>query len=976
MNKRLRLLTSIAAFFFAVSGSQVAFGVGLGDITTESKLNEPLVAKIELLSVSALSNRDLIVEIGSRRDYQIAGVERDYFHTDLTLEAYIDGQSRPYISVTSSRPVLEPFVNFVVQVRWPQGKLLREYTILLDLPVFTGRTQEKPVQAPVSEPSQRQQVSSNRRQTANEVSPVPAKPSRPVNVGGEYLVKQGDTLWSMAWGIAVASDTTTQQVILAIRDTNPNAFINGDPNALKAGVVIRVPDESQFSARSKTDAASEYQRIQQRSGRAIEATPVRSSSNNFREQPANRDSSGGRLALTSSAALGAGASNANQGDQTDNRLVDSLENENQILKEELDRTEIENTDLRERVALLEQIVEETNAFLAVEDSELAAVQEGLQQISESADESATDTVQSDDSLVASSSNENEETESVTPPEPAAQPQIVQSEPAPETSFVDSLMGYLPYIGALVVALLLVAVFLMKRRKSSTDDDDLLADDLDSELDDDDEFGDSLDDELESDAQIDSESDFDDVSNETASFVAEDHDEDDGDSLESMDGLFADDEDSDESEQSSEIDEAAEDSLDNVDEHDVEDIDLESALEDLDEFGDLDSFFDEGDIEDFDPDSAGELDDASIEESSESEQDDFSETAIASADEFDIDEDNSEIESAETKEGAESDLEQNAETASSADANEMDFESFDLPEESSEEESLDLHDEEHSMDFDDDLELPAADEDPLDAPKGDDVNSMEFDLDDFDPIGDSEEVEAEESEPAENEMEFDAADIELPDPVEEEPADMHDEAHSMDFDDEIELPSVEDEPVIEEDAENSMEFDVGDLDLPEESSAEDNDDLSGLDLDDDFGSDDDSNDLDELAGDLESDMDDLLSDFGDESESSDEDGFDLSEAVAEDSGASDDGLDLGDGLGGSDLDLDEGLDLADDLLEGLDDTGEDLDEEMNTKLELAEAYVEMVDIRGAKELINEILADGSDAQKEAAQKLSERIEGLD
>jgi len=198
---------------------------------------------------------------------------------------------------------------------------------------------------------------------------------------------------------------------------------------------------------------------------------------------------------------------------------------------------------------------------------------------------------------------------------------------------------------------------------------------------------------------------------------------------------------------------------------------------------------------------------------------------------------------------------------------------------------------------------------------------------------------------------------------------------------IELPEVEDEiPVDEGNAENSMAFDISDLDLPEDDSATADDDLSGLglDLDADLDDSDDEEDVSDLTGGLEDDMDELLADFdeqedvGQSSAETVADDFDLSNIDLGNDSDQDESLDLDD-----DLNLDDGLDLGDDLLAdfGDDASGDDLEEEMNTKLELAEAYVEMVDIRGAKELISEILADGNDTQKEAAQKLSERIEGL-
>ena len=707
MKKRLKIVTSLAALILVLGSSRAVWGLGLGDIQAESALNEPLVARIELLNVSTLSDRDLIVDIGSREDYRIAGVERDFFHTDLILEAYIDGQSTPYISVTSTRPVIEPFVNFVVQIRWPQGKLLREYTILLDLPVFTGQSQQRQPDAP-------KKTASRPARSASRIS-IPGKASRAtgkskVDAGAEYLVRNGDTLWSLAENIARDTGATRQQVILAIRDGNPDAFMNGNLNALKSGVILRMPDRNQAGQRSVSDAAAEFANIQKRGGRALDATPVSSSSHNFRERSTADSPPEGRLALTSSAALGAGSSANPQESEADSHLVNALTSENETLKEELDRVAVENDDLRQRLSALEEQLEVVE-LLSVENNELAAVQAGLEAAGEASSEPAAAGLAVEDEGTAEPESSVTETDSAAGAESTAQPVSpdVQTEPTP--SLMDRLFGFLPYIGALLVVILLVVMMAMKRRKATAEDDDLLADELDAD-------DDLFDDEPE---EIESEK--------TTSFAADESEGDDNfeEGLESMDELFAGDSAEPEATEEADVQQAEEtevvEEIDAVDEEDVEDVDLEGALEDLDEFADLDSFFDSDDIEDFDPDAAESLEGDEGDSPAQDADDDIELEAGASdtEEEFDIDG------SAEGEQDSGSD----------------------------------------SMDFDDEIELPepdeSSDEDTLEPPS-DDANSMEFDLDDFDPVGDADTKDGEaeaEPEPAGNEMEFDAESIELP-----------------------------------------------------------------------------------------------------------------------------------------------------------------------------------------------------------------------
>lgn len=913
MKKRLRLLTSL----LAIGCSQTLYGLGLGGITVESALNEPLEAKIELLNVDDLTEQDLIIAIGSPEDYQIAGVEREYFHTSMVLEPRIAGTAgSPYISVATSAPVREPYLNFVIQVRWPQGKLLREYTLLLDLPVFTGRTETAPINRAQVSPASSQAASASR-------SPASSQPPlASVRSGIQYRVQNGDTLWSLAGRVASESGVTRHQAMLAIRDVNPEAFVNGDPNTLRAGVLIRIPDESRAVQRSASQAIEEFNAIQQRrTASTLEATPVRSASNNFRTQASGGTEASGRLALASSAALGLGAASS-QGTEADAQL-NALAGENETLKEELDRTTLENTDLRERVAALEEQLEIARAIVELESNQLANMQEGLTQ---SAQEEASMQVAS-----GGSAPDELAVEAETAPEPVSASVLVQEEAAPQPSLVDSIIGYVPYFGVLVVLAVLVVMLIMKRRRAA-EDDDIFSDELEEH-------------EEEEEVEVAEESP-EEAMDQTASFAAEGQEEDEA-GFESMDELFAIESNEEQVEpEIAEVDETeVEQELEDVPDEDVEDIDLESALEDLDEFADLDSFLDE-DIEDFDLESDEGLED--IEESK-----------------------------TDTEEATESET-----------SNEMDFESIELSEPGTEDEDEDEQGPAgNEMDFDTTaLELPETEEEQ-EAPSGDDANSMDFDISDLDPAGVADEEE-ESPEPAGNEMEFDSEDFDLPgEIVDEEPKeDLHDEAHSMDFDDEIELPEVEEEhePSSGEQDENAMEFDIDDLELPEVENKSElpevdefPDELELPEAEEGFEAeapeieeqlDQVEEDIDELSADLQGDMDELLASLEDE-------GPEAEEAVAEtdilETEPEDDEFDLG-----MDIDLDEGMDLEEDLLAGLgDEGGSDLLEEMSTKLELADAYIEMGDVRGAKELIDEILADGDDNQKAEAKKLSERIEGL-
>ena len=130
----MRKLATAAAVSLALA-SGGAFGLGLGEIEMQSALNQPMSAEIALTSVQPGELEGMIVQLAPAAAYERAGIERSSVLLDLKFS--IDESSgSPVIKVESTRPVVEPFLNFLLEVDWPQGRMVREYTVLLDPPVF------------------------------------------------------------------------------------------------------------------------------------------------------------------------------------------------------------------------------------------------------------------------------------------------------------------------------------------------------------------------------------------------------------------------------------------------------------------------------------------------------------------------------------------------------------------------------------------------------------------------------------------------------------------------------------------------------------------------------------------------------------------------------------------------------------------------------------------------------------------------
>ncbi|MEL6216676.1 MAG: peptigoglycan-binding protein LysM, partial [Pseudomonadota bacterium] len=124
-----------------------AYALGLGDIALDSSLNEPLRATIVIDSVQPGDLANFRAEIASSETFDRYGLDRPDFLNKLRFDV-IAVNDRPVLRVRSTIPITEPFVTFLVEANWDSGRLLREYTVLLDPPVFNPEASAPPVRAP------------------------------------------------------------------------------------------------------------------------------------------------------------------------------------------------------------------------------------------------------------------------------------------------------------------------------------------------------------------------------------------------------------------------------------------------------------------------------------------------------------------------------------------------------------------------------------------------------------------------------------------------------------------------------------------------------------------------------------------------------------------------------------------------------------------------------------------------------------
>ncbi|MEZ5597182.1 MAG: FimV/HubP family polar landmark protein [Pseudomonadales bacterium] len=242
-------LAGIGALLIGWIGN--AWALGLGEIELNSHLNQKLVAEIPLVDADGLGKDEIIVSLASNDDFDRAGVERFFYLSDLRFEVMVDGRGTR-IRASSARPVTEPYLNFIVEVLWPKGRLLKEFTVLLDPPTYQAE-----VKAPVAPPPVSRPVPGDRSgEPMNLPSGQPAVGATRVTPG-DGVSTTGQTLWALAQQHLPASDLKVNQYMLAIVRENPEAFIGGNVNLMKAGYRLRMPGADAARSVSVTDAARE-----------------------------------------------------------------------------------------------------------------------------------------------------------------------------------------------------------------------------------------------------------------------------------------------------------------------------------------------------------------------------------------------------------------------------------------------------------------------------------------------------------------------------------------------------------------------------------------------------------------------------------------------------------------------------------------------------------------------------------------------
>ena len=393
----VRPLKYVSTLLLALASSS-AMALGLGDIRVLSKPGQPLLAEIPVISADPSELENLRVALASSATFARVGLEPPSgLVSELQFELTRNAQGRAVVRVSSQAPVATPSLNFLIEADWGQGRLVREYSALVDAPNSAATVAEPEIVAPAGAMS-----NAIIREPAPEAAPVAATPSRgvqpvttprpaapraaptaPVAADGSVTVQRGQTLSQIAGSLAREQGINRDQAMIALLRANPDAFIRGNVNLLKQGAVLRTPgvdgvaqiDAKQAAAIVREHTAQWRQSraaIPQPADSGVVAAPAPATVAPAATQGARLEIAPAVAAAGTTAGTTTGTAAGTEGDMLANEQLRQA-------KEDVATRDAEIQELRERVAELEKLKAQQASLIEMRDTDLAAAQQRLEQ---------------------------------------------------------------------------------------------------------------------------------------------------------------------------------------------------------------------------------------------------------------------------------------------------------------------------------------------------------------------------------------------------------------------------------------------------------------------------------------------------------------------------------------------------------------------------------------------------------------------
>lgn len=397
------------------------YAAGLGKLNVSSGIGEPLRAEVELISATPEELATLVATIGSEDAYAQQGIPRSGIHNNIKVELAKNSNGAPVIRLRSSQPVSDPYLDVLLQVDWASGRLQREYTVLLDPPGYkpSDANAAMPItQAELNNSSVNNNQSNNQSngfsangQSGNVVEPVEvphqavkkakkskraiaktvviddaAKTTEITNGDQELTTKRGDTLSSIAKATQVEG-VSLDQMLAGLYENNKDAFTNGNMNRLKVGQIIKVPSKDALIAIDSQEAKKtikvhsvNWNAYRNALAGNVAAQPEIS-------EPEQKQSSSGKIATAEDKAAPAKvgpqdvvklSAGEKAGGKGGNEAAKSVEAKIIALQEETTAREKSLKEATERTAALEKQIEDMQKLIALKNQSMTELQKNAE----------------------------------------------------------------------------------------------------------------------------------------------------------------------------------------------------------------------------------------------------------------------------------------------------------------------------------------------------------------------------------------------------------------------------------------------------------------------------------------------------------------------------------------------------------------------------------------------------------------------
>lgn len=391
MVRTFKLKPWVYAGMLALS-PMTADAAGLGRLTVISALGQPLRAEIELVSVQKDELGSIAARLASVDAFREARLERSVSLLDIKFSVEQKADGAPVIKLATTQPVNEPFLDMLVELNWAAGRLLREYTVLLDPPGFSASQPVKTVAAPmvkaaavpVSQPGAAADTSSrgdaDKPARAGKAESKPREIQQGAAEAGSYgPVKKGDTLTAIASQLK-PEGYSLEQMLVALYQSNAQAFSGKNMHRLKTGQILRVPDEQQIASVGRSEARQElkahtadWNAYRQKLAAAVDEAPAP------KDETPKQVATGKITAAVEDKAAPPPAPSKDvlkvtKGEAASGKEIQSLQSKVQSLQEETTAREKSLKEANERIASLEKNIKEMQQLIELKNKNLADLQ--------------------------------------------------------------------------------------------------------------------------------------------------------------------------------------------------------------------------------------------------------------------------------------------------------------------------------------------------------------------------------------------------------------------------------------------------------------------------------------------------------------------------------------------------------------------------------------------------------------------------